>query len=234
MSSSLAVTALLMGLAGGPHCVAMCGAACAGIGQAAGVGASRSMLGFQIGRLLGYSLLGGVAAASVSALGWLTVQSAAIRPLWSLLHVAAIALGLLLIFQGQQPVWLDGGAQKIWRQVRQWGQRWGGRSGSRWKQVSPVFIGTLWSLMPCGLLYSALMVAALTGDVPNGAMTMALFALGSSVSLWAGPWLLLQLKYLGDGSWGIRLAGLALVATSGWALWMGLIHDQAPWCVAPV
>jgi len=234
MSSSLAVTALLMGLAGGPHCVAMCGAACAGMGQAAGVGASRSMLGFQTGRLVGYALLGGLAAASVSALGWLTVQSAAIRPLWSLLHVAAIALGLLLIFQGQQPVWLDGGAQKIWRQVRQWAGRWGGRSASHWRQVTPVFIGALWSLMPCGLLYSALMVAALTGDVSNGAMTMALFALGSSVSLWSGPWLLLQLKFLGDGRWGIRLAGLALVATSAWALWMGLVQDQAPWCMAPV
>ena len=27
--------------------------------------------------------------------------------------------------------------------------------------------------------------------------------------------------------------GLALVATSGWALWMGLVHDQAPWCINP-
>ena len=36
MQTSLAVTALLMGLAGGPHCIAMCGAACAGIGRAAG------------------------------------------------------------------------------------------------------------------------------------------------------------------------------------------------------
>ena len=34
MQTSLAVTALVMGLAGGPHCIAMCGAACAGIGQA--------------------------------------------------------------------------------------------------------------------------------------------------------------------------------------------------------
>ena len=31
MQYSLALTILLMGLAGGPHCVAMCGAACAGI-----------------------------------------------------------------------------------------------------------------------------------------------------------------------------------------------------------
>ena len=62
MQSSLALTALLMGLAGGPHCVAMCGAACAGLGQAAGVHKTRALGAFQIGRLFGYSLLGGLAA----------------------------------------------------------------------------------------------------------------------------------------------------------------------------
>jgi len=222
MSSSLAVTAFLMGLAGGPHCVAMCGVVCAGIGQAAGVSASRSMLGFQIGRLVGYSLLGGLAAASVSALGWLTVQSAAIRPLWSLLHVAALVLGGLLLLQGRQPLWLDAAAQRIWRQVRVWGGRYG--------QATPMVMGTLWALMPCGLLYSALMLAALTANVSDGAMSMALFALGSSVSLWSGPWLFLQLKKLGDGSLGIRIAGLSLVVISVASLWMGLVHKQAPWC----
>jgi len=44
---------------------------------------------------------------------------------------------------------------------------------------------------------------------------------------------LLQLKNLGDGSWGIRIAGLALAVISAWALWMGLMHDQAPWCITP-
>jgi hypothetical protein len=62
---------------------------------------------------------------------------------------------------------------------------------------------------------------------------MALFALGSSVSLLVGPWLLLRLGARGSGEWGMRLAGLALAATSGWALWMGLAHDQAPWCAVP-
>ncbi|HEY5581133.1 MAG TPA: sulfite exporter TauE/SafE family protein, partial [Rhodoferax sp.] len=46
MQSSLAVTALLMGLAGGPHCIAMCGAACAGIGQAAGAHKNSAMWSF--------------------------------------------------------------------------------------------------------------------------------------------------------------------------------------------
>ena len=102
------------------------------------------MLGFQFGRLLGYSLLGMVAAASVGALGWLTVQSAALRPLWSLLHVAAVVLGMLLVWQGRQPVWLDGSAQSLWRAVRGAAQSWGGGT--------PMLIGSLWAFMPCGLL----------------------------------------------------------------------------------
>lgn len=226
MQSSLALTALLMGLAGGPHCVAMCGAACAGIAQASGERRQAALWSFQLGRLLGYALLGALAAVSVQGLGWLTVQSAALRPIWSLMHVAAMALGVWLIVDARQPVWLDRGARRLWSRVRGFNARWG--------RAAPALVGGLWALMPCGLLYSAVMVAALTAKPLEGALTMALFAAGSGVSLWAGPWLLLKLQSVGDGSWGIRLAGMALVITSAWALWMGLAHDQAPWCVTPV
>ena len=226
MQSSLTVTALLMGLAGGPHCVAMCGAACAGLGQAAGERRVQALGAFQLGRLLGYSLLGALAAASGQGLGWLTTQSAAIRPLWPLLHLAAMALGILLMLQARQPVWLDQSARRLWARVRRFQERRGA--------LVPLVVGCLWALMPCGLLYSALMVAALTGTPGDGALTMGLFGLGSSVSLWAGPWLWLRLQNLGDGAWGMRLAGLALLVVSGWGLWMGLVHDQAPWCAAPV
>ena len=225
MQSSLALTALLMGLAGGPHCVAMCGAACAGLGQAAGEQRVQALTAFQVGRMTGYSLLGALAAMSVQGLGWLTTQSAAIRPLWTLLHLAAMALGLLLMLQARQPVWLDQSARRLWAKVRQFHARRGA--------LAPLLVGVFWALMPCGLLYSALMVAALTGHALDGAMTMALFALGSSVSLWAGPWLWLRLQTLGDGAWGMRLAGLTLFAVSAWGLWMGLVHNQAPWCVVP-
>lgn len=226
MQSSLAITALVMGLAGGPHCIAMCGAACAGLGQAAGERRTQALWSFQLGRLLGYSALGGLAAATVQGLGWLTTQSAALRPVWTMLHVAAFLLGVLLLVQARQPVWLDTAASRLWAKVRAFNQRWG--------MAAPALVGVLWALMPCGLLYSALMVAALSNDVWSGAAVMALFALGSSVSLWAGPWLLLKLGNLGDGRWGMRLAGLALAGLSAWALWMGLVHDQAPWCVTSV
>lgn len=230
MQASLALTALLMGLAGGPHCIAMCGAACAGIGASAGPGQSRqngAMLLFQLGRLVGYSLLGALAAASMQGLGWMTVHSAALRPVWSMLHVAALVVGMFLLLQGRQPAWLDRTARTLWQRVKALQQRRG--------VTGPVLVGMLWALLPCGLLYSALMVAALTGETWQGAAVMALFVLGTSVSLMAGPWLLLRLKLLqaGDGAWGIRLAGLALLVSAGIGLWMGLVHQQAPWCVTP-
>ena len=84
MQTSLAVTALLMGLAGGPHCIAMCGAACAGMGNAAGARRTSALWTFQAGRLVSYSALGAAAAASMQALGWLTTQTAVMRPVWTL------------------------------------------------------------------------------------------------------------------------------------------------------
>lgn len=227
MQSSLALTALLMGLVGGPHCVAMCGAACAGIGQAAGLRKNSALLLFQLGRILGYALLGALAAASMQGLGWLTVQSAALRPVWSMLHVAALVLGLVLLVQARQPVWLESAGRRVWRSARALAAGWGGGA--------PLLLGTLWALLPCGLLYSALLVAALAGGPLAGAMVMALFALGTSVSMLAGPWLWLRLRGAapGDGQYGVRLAGAALAASAAWALWMGLVHDQAPWCLTP-
>jgi sulfite exporter TauE/SafE len=225
MQTSLAMTALLMGLAGGPHCIAMCGAACVGIGNAAGARKTSAIWTFQAGRLASYSALGAVAAASMQGLGWLTTQTAVMRPVWTLFHVAVMMMGLMLVVLARQPVWLDSTARSVWRRVRAFNDAWG--------RGAPLAIGALWAFMPCGLLYSAVLVAALSGGPLDGALTMALFAVGSSASLLIGPWLLLRLRGSGSGEWGIRLAGLALVVTSGWALWMGLAQDTAPWCVTP-
>ena len=223
MQFSLALTALLMGLVGGPHCVAMCGAACGAMARSAGPRKNTALLTFQLGRVLGYSILGGLAAASMQGLGWLTVQSAALRPVWTLFHVATAVLGLTLLWRAQQPVWLELLGRKVWVRAKAFGAGSGG---------APLVLGTLWALLPCGLLYSAVLVAAMAGGVWQGAAVMALFALGTSVTMTAAPWLWLKLRGAspGSGAWGIRLAGAALVASSGWALWMGLVHNTAPWC----
>ncbi len=230
MQSSLALTALLMGLVGGPHCVAMCGAACAGIARGAGPRSGVALVMFQLGRIVGYSALGGLAAASMQGLGWLTVQSAALRPVWTLFHVAAAVLGLVLLWRAQQPIWLEAAGRRIWARARSWGSAAHG---------APAILGVLWALLPCGLLYSALLVAAMAGGVAQGAGVMALFALGTSVTMTVAPWLWLKLSGPAvatmpgpnAGAWGVRIAGLALTASSVWALWMGFAHNAAPWCV---
>jgi uncharacterized protein len=233
MFSSLLVSATLMGLAGGPHCLAMCGAACVGITSASPAAGPRAMWGFQTGRLLGYCSLGALAAASMQGLGWLTLQSAAFRPLWSFFHVLLMVLGLWLLWRAEPPVWLGAWTQGIWRRIKPIGQRHAARSAV----AAPFLLGLVWALLPCGLLYSAVMLAALSDGVWQGAQVMAAFALGGALALGLVPWALRRWHRSPNGMgawgpWGVRLAGLSLTLSSGAALWLGLVHNQAPWCVA--
>lgn len=234
MATALGMTALLMGLAGGPHCALMCGAACAGIGRAAGPQGGRALAQFHAGRATGYAAVGALAAWSMQGLGWLGGASVALRPLWSFVHLAAIALGLVLLLQARQPAWLERQGRALWQRVRTLVPRRGGS----------FVVGLAWALMPCGLLQAALLTAALAGDAARGAGAMLAFAAGSALSLWAAPWLVLRLPVLAGGprgmpagraeawsAWGTRLAGLALLGSSSWALWHGLVHAQAPWCL---
>lgn len=224
MDLALAVSALMMGLAGGPHCAAMCGAAYGGIARHGGpAGATRAMLALQVGRLASYAVAGALVAASVAWLGNLREASPILKPLWTLLHVSAVALGLWLLWQGRAPAWLAGA----------------GRSGGRLMEARPLrfvaripataragAIGACWAAMPCGLLQSALVVAALASGPWQGAGVMALFALASALSLWLAPYLWLRLQGRGKGmarsTLPVRLAGVLLIAASTFALVHGL------------
>lgn len=219
----MAITALFMGFVGGPHCVAMCGAACAGISRAAGGNGTRALLLFQLSRMIGYSLVGAFAAGSVQGLAVLGANTVAIRPIWTMFHVAALLLGVALIWRARQPAWVDDVGQFLWRRARPLLSSLGPKA--------PFVLGVGWALMPCGLLYSALLVASLSANMMEGAATMALFSLGTSVSLTVAPWLLLRLRGGRSGAWAIRLAGLALTVTSGWALWMGITRPSGLFCM---
>lgn len=225
MSATLAVTALLMGLAGGPHCAAMCGALCARVGRAGSSGPPRAMAAFQAGRLLGYSAMGAVAAAAVQSLAWLTEHAAALRPVWSLFHLAALAWGLMLVTQARQPQWVSSAGRQVWSRIRPLA---GARGGA-------MATGALWAFMPCSLLYSALLVASLSGGPLQGALAMALFAAGSGISVALFPAFLAHLQRAGDRlgrDAGTRAAGCLLVLAASWALWMDLGRRVTAWCVA--
>jgi sulfite exporter TauE/SafE len=226
MSVALSVSALLMGLASAPHCVAMCGAACAGVARSCG-GArpQRAMAALQIGRLLGYSAVGALAAASVSTLAAWTSGTPAMRPLWSAVHLGTLLLGLWLLWRGQPPDWLRLLGRGLSRRVQQLVLR----SGGGWWQAG--LLGSAWVALPCGLLQSALVVAALAAGPAEGAAVMAAFAVGSGFGLWAGPalWWRFSSGRLDAASGPLvaaRLGGALLVGLSAWALghslWQGL------------
>ncbi|MDF1485337.1 sulfite exporter TauE/SafE family protein [Ramlibacter sp. H39-3-26] len=226
MLLTLAATAFLMGLAGGVHCAAMCGAPCAGVSRfpAAGAAAWRRMACFQAGRAVGYAALGALAATAVQGLAWVSAQTGALRPLWTLMHVAVLAWGLLLVLRARQPAWVDQAGQRLWRRLQPWIQAPGGIFAT----------GALWALMPCGLLYSALLVASLGGDAVGGAVAMALFAAGSGLWLCAGPWLWTRLRSRLDGmrrDWGTRAGGAVLCGMAAWSLWADVVHRTPLWCL---
>jgi len=234
MQTGLATAALLMGLAGGPHCVAMCGAASAAVIRIVPVAASAGAVGgaafparaaFHLGRVASYTAAGAIAAASVDSLAQASTHVAALRPLWMLLHVFVFAWGVTLAASGRQPVW----ARRIGRTLE---ARLRPLAGS--SPLGVLATGALWVAMPCGLLYSALLLASLGNGPLQGGLAMMLFAIGSGLSLALAPWFWQKLRWSGGGSapqaWGARLAGVLLAAVALQALWLDIGHQIEAWC----
>jgi sulfite exporter TauE/SafE len=240
MDLALAFTALLLGLAGSVHCVAMCGAPSGAVVRACSGGAAQrdAWSAFHLGRLAGYALAGAIAAASVGALARWSAWSPALRPLWTLLHVAALALGLWLLVRGRQPAWLE--------RVGRGAQRAAAPDARGWQRIrGPAkagVAGLAWATWPCGLLQSALMVAALANSPAGGALAMGVFAAASAPALGLAPWLwgrwtggqgvcapALSARVNGGA---IRLAGGLLAAASVWALGHDLIRQAVAYCVS--
>lgn len=225
MNAALLLSAGLMGLAGSLHCTAMCGAATLALGRSGTRGWA-----FQAGRLLGYGMAGAVAAGALQSLQWAAAQLSVLKPFWAMFHVAVIALGLSLLWRGRQPHWLDALAHHIWQRLRQGPLR-------RWPlqgAASALVAGLMWVLLPCGLLYSALMVAALGNSMAEGAAVMLVFALASAVGLQALALTWQRLRGADAGWRGtsvVRAAGAILAASSAWALGHGLwMNFGAPVC----
>lgn len=161
-----------MGLVGGPHCLAMCAAPChaviQGYGKAVQMHATLpqpaawpvwSATQFHAGRLLGYGVLGAVAAFAMEQVAWFSDRTSMLHPVWVMMHLAILAWGLLMLFQGQQPLWLERAGRMAWSKVQPVLAMRGG----------VVLAGMCWALMPCGLLYSAILVAALSASPLAGA-----------------------------------------------------------------
>lgn len=192
MLSGLLVTAFLMGLAGIPHCAAMCGAACAAI-LPKGLPAWTLL-----GRAVGYACLGVLAATAAGLVARWGQQVALLKPLWMMAQLAMVLLGCLMLGRGAIPDRFDQAGKGLYVRLRaSWQSRvdnWPEPVRKSW----PLLAGLAWALLPCGLLYAALMVAALAERPWEGGLVMLAFALPSALGVWAAPALLRWLTGSGD------------------------------------
>jgi sulfite exporter TauE/SafE len=174
--------ALVAGLAGSGHCLAMCGGVAGALavrahGADAGLGSRVSLaLVYNIARIVSYAVAGAlagslgralVAAVDVAAL------SLALRVLAGAVMVAA-AGRLLFGWRLLDP--LEAAGSGLWRRVMPWAS---GRTRSRNSLTGAMALGLAWGWLPCGLTYSMLLLAATTANATMGALVMAAFGLGT-------------------------------------------------------
>ncbi|HEX6723084.1 MAG TPA: sulfite exporter TauE/SafE family protein [Burkholderiaceae bacterium] len=173
--------ALLLGFAASSHCLVMCG----GISAALGMAASKNAKGrtrlpivmtYQLGRIFSYALAGLALAGIFGGLvSLLDVES--VRRTLRTLSALALLLGALVAFGGLRA---DVGiGRTVWARLAPVGRRLlPGNSLPRGFAV-----GMVWGWMPCGFVYSVLLIAALQFDALNGALIMTAFGLGTAPAL---------------------------------------------------
>jgi sulfite exporter TauE/SafE len=170
--------AFLLGLAGSGHCLAMCGGVTAALGlatarDARGRPQPALLLGCQVGRIASYSLAGLLFAGALGGvIAFLDVESVrkALRALaaLALLFAALVAFGYLGDSSSRF-------GQALWRRLAPFGRRF-----MPINSLPRAFgFGMLWGWMPCGFVYSVLLIATLQQSAVRGAITMAAFGLGT-------------------------------------------------------
>lgn len=170
--------ALLLGLAAGGHCLVMCGGITAALGFATAKDAAgrprRSLLvAYQLGRIGSYAmaglLFGGITGGLVA-----TADAEAVSGALRMLTAGAMLLAALVVLGRVR----DPGARL--------GERLWGRLAPLGRRLLPVAtparalaFGALWGWMPCGFVYTVLLIATLQANPVSAALTMCAFGLGT-------------------------------------------------------
>ena len=164
------------GILGSAHCVGMCGGFVMSIGAAARNARDNFLrqVIYSAGRLFTYGVLGATAGFA----GWRLTKAVP-----STIHVSAllaIAAGALLVWQGLS-------ATGLFRRRSVAGGPTPCLAGTMFSgflrmpgRTAAFLAGVLTGLLPCGLLYGMIALAASTHDLVAGSATMLVFGLGTA------------------------------------------------------
>lgn len=199
------------------HCALMCGAINAAQVQSHGpVPLGRTLGLVHGGRVLGYALLGLVAGALGAQLSLWLPEALGGRLLQGLAALALIVAGLQQ-WRGHRLARTIKGDRLLWKHSA-CAARHGQRSLSPlngWPPQARLFAqGLLWALMPCGILYTVVLLAALTASPLTGFLLLAAFGLGT-VPLMGVSGGLFGLATRPQRTQGLRRAAGAVLVTLG-------------------
>lgn len=208
------VSALILGLLGGGHCLGMCGGLMGALTLAIPAEQRgrrvRLLLGYNLGRIFSYAAAG----LLIGLAGWAVASSPAAMALRVVAALLLICMGLYLAGWWSGLTRIEALGRGLWRFIQPLTRRF--------MPVSSVpralILGALWGWLPCGLVYSTLLWAASQGNALDSALLMFAFGLGTWPVLLATGLAAERLTALLRKR-GVRIAGGLLVILFGlWTL----------------
>lgn len=209
------LAAFLVGFLGGAHCVGMCGGIVAAMSLHGGQRQPFVFhLGYNLGRILSYTLAGALAGL----IGSTAYLSERLLPLQQGLYVLAqgvlILLGLYLAGLNRAVLMLERAGGALWSRL----QPLLGRLLPIRSPGQALLAGGLWGWLPCGLVYSVLVSALASGGALQGASLMFAFGLGTLPNLLAMGWMADRLRAMAADRRIRRVAGLVVALFGVWGL----------------
>lgn len=206
--SPLATAALAAGLLGGVHCAGMCGGIVGTLAFEARGPALGRQLAYNAGRIAAYVAAGtaaGFAGSLVHAGGaWLGAQVA----MFLAANVAMVFLGLYVAGWGRAVLAVEAAGRPVWRRIEPFARRMLPIDST----AKALAAGLAWGWVPCGLVYSMLVLAAASGNAFEGALVMGAFGLGTLPNLLAAGLVAERLLRLRRAPWVRRAAGVLILA----------------------
>ena len=191
MSPAL-VPVFVVGLLGSVHCAGMCGGIVGALSMAPGAGrtipvrvsreaapALANVLAYNTGRIASYMTAGALAGGigqGASALARLPSLQAG--GYW-MANLMLAMLGLYLMDAWRGLARLEQGGQLVWRHVQPLLRHVLPVHGNGFGPGRMLAAGVLWGWLPCGMVYSVLVTAMLSGSATGGALVMLAFGLGT-------------------------------------------------------
>jgi uncharacterized protein len=205
--SGLAAAAFVAGLLGGVHCIGMCGGIVGTLALEARGSALARQLAYNAGRIAAYALAGtfaGLAGSLVHGGGaWLSAQLA----MFFVANVVMVLLGLYVAGWGRAVLRVEAAGLPLWRRIEPLARRLLPVDST----AKALGAGIAWGWIPCGLVYSMLVLAAASGSPAGGALVMALFGLGTLPNLLAAGMAAQRLVALRRAPWIRRTAGVLII-----------------------